>query len=337
MGEVVCMEKYFRYDEELVKRFVNDYKLPIVMLKDKYFFYYLGWYEKEFNSFTKWKNLWHVIDERFEGDAKKFLKEYYDVRENVIVTISESEAYQKFNNMDMSVFALKDKPEVTSNNIYNCNNIGKAFLSIDLRKANFQALRYVDREILLGADTYEEFISKFTDLDYIKDSKYFRSVVFGKLNPKRHITVEKYLINEVWKVYEDIWNWGKIVSLSNDEIVIELDLQSLSYSKLMINKFTDDIKDTIKERLDLDVRVEYFTLDGYRLQSKETGEFRDPFFVKTDLSSMKIKFTCLPDTYRAIVENLYDNMKPCEEDYHFMHEGIDCRYMEEFDLTKIKG
>ncbi len=50
-------------------------------------------------------------------------------------------------------------------------------------------------------DTYEDFIGKFTDSDFIKASKYTREVIFGKLNPKRHITAEKFFIN---KIYQDI-------------------------------------------------------------------------------------------------------------------------------------
>ena len=30
----------------------------------------------------------------------------------------------------------------------------------------------MDKDIVLGANTYEEFIGKFTDIDYIKNSKY---------------------------------------------------------------------------------------------------------------------------------------------------------------------
>ena len=59
-------------------------------------------------------------------------------------------------------------------------------------------IKYVDPEIVLNADTYQDFIKKFADSDYIAESKYCRQVIWGKLNPKRHITVEKYMIDKVY-------------------------------------------------------------------------------------------------------------------------------------------
>ena len=42
--------------------------------------------------------------------------------------------------------------------------------------------------------SYEDWVKKFTDLEYIIESKYTRQVVFGKLNPSRQIKVENYMI-----------------------------------------------------------------------------------------------------------------------------------------------
>ena len=51
--------------------------------------------------------------------------------------------------MDMKQFAF-ERPKVSKNNVYNGENIGKNFLSVDLSKANFQALKYVNPDIVLG-------------------------------------------------------------------------------------------------------------------------------------------------------------------------------------------
>lgn len=90
-----------------------------------------------------------------------------------------------------------------------------------MKSANFQALNKVDRDILLNSDTYEDFIYKFTDSQYIANSKYFRNVVFGMMNPKRHITVEKYYTYQIYKkIIDNIPDLSdRCVSLCNDEIV----------------------------------------------------------------------------------------------------------------------
>ena len=177
------------YNRELAKRFISDYKLPMPLIKEEYFFYHLNLYEEDYGALTKYNALLDYIEKQYEGDCEKFLEEYYLLRDNIIKTVEESEAFQKFNTMDLNFYAVKDKPNVSSNNIYNQENIGSFFISIDLKKANFQVLKKIDKEIVMDADTYEDFIGKFTDSEYIKNSKYTRQVVFAKLNPKRHITI----------------------------------------------------------------------------------------------------------------------------------------------------
>jgi len=327
--------KYLRYNKDLVNRFISDYKLPISVNLEKYFFYFLNLYEDKYKSASKWKTLWNLIDGEYGGDEKKFLDEYYKIRDRIITSISESNAYQEFNTMDMSHFSVINKDSVSTNNIYNCENIGKYFLSIDLKKANFQALKFVNSEIVLNADTYEDFIGKFTDLQYIKESKYTRQVIFGKLNPKRHITVEKYIIRNVWKKYTETFSSDlHIVSLSNDEIVIESDIAE-TYNTNSLKRRIKKIEDSVKEDLGIEVKAEYFRLDGYQLCRKETGECRTTFFTKTDLVSGEVEFMCVPLPYFAIVYKLYNGLTLSEYDYHFIYENIDCKFMEEFEIRKI--
>ena len=328
-------KKYLRYNRDLVNRFINDYKLPIVMNKEKYFFYFLELYEDKFKSLTKWKMLWDTIDEKYNGDESKFLDNFYAVRENVITTVGNGEAYKKFNTIDMNIYKVIDRPKVTSNNIYNGENIGKCFLSIDLRKANFQAVKYANKEIVLNSDSYEDFIGHFTDLQYIKESKYFRQGVFGQMNPARHITVEKYLINEVWKTYYN--NFGadmNIVSMSNDEIVIESVISEMDGRGMLAGRLKE-IGETIKKVLGLEVRCEYFKLGGYQIYCKESGSNRNTFYTKTNLVTDEIDLVCVPAPYYAITYKLFNSIPLEENDYHFIYEGIDSRFMEEFGLKKL--
>ena len=192
------------YNRELAKRFISDYKLPIPLINEEYFFYHLNLYQKDYGSLDKYNQLLDVINKKYDGDYNKFLEDYYNVRDKIITNVIENEAFQKFNTMDMSAFSFKERLNITSNNIYNQDNIGGFFISIDLKKANFQTLKNIDKNIVFGADTYEDFIGKFTDSEYIANSKYFRNVVFGMMNPKRHITAEKYFITQIYqKVIEE--------------------------------------------------------------------------------------------------------------------------------------
>lgn len=89
-------------------------------------------------------------------------------------------------------------------NVYTPDNDGCLFVEADLRMANFQAMRYFDGRIF-GQDVYAQdgplnieqeyrkWASMFTDSEYVLSSKYVRQVVFGALNPKREISIERAL------------------------------------------------------------------------------------------------------------------------------------------------
>ena len=264
------------------------------------------------------------------------MEDYYNVRDKIITTVVESEAFQKFNTMDMNAFAIKDRPNITSNNIYNNDNIGEFFISIDLKKANFQTLRNIDKEIVLGADTYEDFIGKFTDLDYIKESKYTRQIIWGRCNPKRHITAEKYFITQIYKKVIEQFPYlsDKCVSLSNDEMIFKVDF--LRYNdKLTCFALRSDIEKIAKE-IGFDVHVEFFHLRGYNLVLKESGSIRKTFFMKDYFcTDGKFKLIGVPLQYHSIAYKLYKGKELNELDYHFDYEGMNARFCEEFDIEEI--
>ena len=324
------------YNRELAKRFISDYKLQIPLINEKYFFYHLALYQEDYNSLEYYFELLDMIGKKYGGNCNKFLEDYYNVRDKIITTIVESEAFQKFNTMDMNVFTIKDRPNITSNNIYNNDNIGKFFISIDLKKANFQTLRNIDKDIVFGADTYEEFIGKFTDLDYIKESKYARQVIFGKCNPKRHITAEKYFIIQIYKKVIEQFPYlsDKCVSLSNDEMIFKVDF--LRYNdKLTCFSLKKDIQ-TIAKEIGFDVHVEFFHLKGYNLVFKESRSIRKTFFMKDYFcTDGKFKMIGVPLQYHSIAYKLYKGKELSEIDYHFDYEGMDARFCEEFDIEEI--
>lgn len=325
------------YNRELAKRFISDYKLPIPLINEKYFFYHLALYQEDYNSLEHYVELLDMIGEKYGGDCNKFLEDYYNVRDKIITTIVESEAFQKFNIMNMNVFTIKKKPNITSNNIYKQTNIGKFFISIDLKKANFQTLRNIDKNIVFGADTYEDFIGKFTDLDYIKESKYSRQIIWGKCNPKRHITAEKYFITRIYKKVIEQFPYlsDKCVSLSNDEMIFNVEF--LFYNdKLTCFRLRERIEKIAKE-IGFEVHVEFFHLRGYNLVFKESRNVRKTFFMKDYFcTDGKFKLIGVPLQYHSICYKLYKGKELNEIDYHFDYEGMNARFCEEFDIEEVK-
>lgn len=326
------MNTYFNWN--LAQRFVNDYRLPMPIISAEIFDYHLHLYEKEYGTLTKWNKLLNFIDNRYSGDTmnarvEQFLQEFYAVRERVITEIPQKEAFQRFNNMDMSVFPTKRlTPKCSS--LYNETNIGKFFISIDLTKGNFQALNYADKGIL-EADTYDEFISKYTDIYYIAESKYFRQVIFGKMNPSRHITVEKHIIGKVYDLF--VREHGEsmpLVVYNSDELIFEFtDWPPVNIEGAVAEK--------VKNELGINVHCEVFSLNGYDFFSERERHKRCTYFEKYRYSyPFGSELMCIPLPYHALIYKLHNGLDFNEKDYHFNYENIDCIFNDNFYIQKIQ-
>ena len=325
------------YNKELAKRFISDFNLPIPLINEELFFYHLNLYEDDYKSLSRYIVLELLINTRFNGDCNKFLEEYYNIREAIITTVSNSEAFQKFNTMDMKAFTITDKLNITDKNIYHQDNIGKFFISIDLKQANFHTLKKIDKDIVLGADTYEDFIGTFTDLDYVKKSKNTRQEIFGKLNPNRHMTAEKYFITEIYKKVIDVYPYinGHCVCMSADEIIFNIEFLRFN-DKLFCYSFRSEIE-RIAQELGFKVHVEFFHLYGFNLLFKESKSVRDTFYIKEYFATEgKFKLIAAPLPYHAIMYKLYNGIPLVENDYHFNYEGINARICEDFTVEMVK-
>src|SRR5574344_1345983 len=228
-------------ENELKIRFIRDKKLPIDVFEEPYWSFYLDLYEKEFSSKTMWNKL---VEEVGDG-VEKFLDDFYTRRDIIIKDLHEK-IDSKFNNnsKDFSKDNILSSyydidielEDIKRTDVYLLENIGKTFISIDLRKANFEAINLYDNSIFTGEnittsidEIYEKWISKFniegeeTLNEYIKTSKYFREVVFGNINPSRTIRIEKWIIAGISKFVRDyLGSNGRLIQLGSDEVVFEL-------------------------------------------------------------------------------------------------------------------
>ena len=242
------------------RRFVKDFNLPINLVESPFFEYYMDRYD--FFPREDYFNCCDIINKEFNGNKEEWLNHYAQIRDNIITTIEESDAYKAFNDKDLKEY-ITPKFSVGDYNIYNCDNVGEFFISIDLKKANFQTLKWFNKDIVLGAETYEELMDKFGGDDYFKKSKYTRQVIFGKLNPKRTIYFEKYLIGTIFShpgnnLFRYLYENTELVTVKSDEIVFQID--TLTMLGRLDKNFLSMVKDEIKKNTGLDVSVEAFKL-----------------------------------------------------------------------------
>ena len=297
---------------KLKKRFIKDCGLPIALTDSPYFEYFIDLYDKAFNTKQKLISFMEIVD-RFETETE-VLDYLQSVTDMVVEKIKEKTAYQEFLNADMNKFAVKSK--YPSSSIFKECHTGKELISIDLSKANFQAMNYFDKSIL-NASSYKECLKNFGVIDeYILNSKYIRQVIFGNLNSKRLATIEKYLIFKIVEKLE-AQNYT-ILLVTDDEIVLEGN-----------KEIFDTILDIVQP-LDIDVAVELFTLKTLR---RENGQpFKsEKFFVKefshyTDEKTMSFEIKATDATFYPQFFKLIMGMKITENDLVFVNEGFVAQY-----------
>lgn len=299
-------------NKKTLNRFCKDFKLPITIFEEPIFSYQKEIYNDYYELDSKFELLEKEIG-KFDTE-EQFLENLFVVRDTIITETKKLDAYQEFISIDMNRFAVKS--DTSSKDIFKANNVGKTFLSVDLKKANFQAMKYINPDLVFGANTYEEYIGKFTDSEYLKQSKYLRQVIFGNMNPRRQVTVEKYLMKQI---LDELLNFefvsnitGNLVSFSNDELIFELSDTKL---QTIFDCFIADALPSFK--FDIEVRTEIFKLS--RIGDK-------PFYVKEFLEG-GYEFKCIPKEYFPQVFKKYNNMEICDEDLYFIHNNEPCKFI----------
>lgn len=296
------------------ERFCKDCNLPIKIFQEPYFTDRLQLFDKFYGTLKKWDIF--VEELKKYKNEQDYFEEYNRVKDAAINSIKETTDYQLFNNEDMNSYQVTYK-DLPAKDIFHPNNDRKMFLSIDMRKANFSSLYHYSKDIFSGANTWEEFIGKFTDNKHIINSKYIRQVVLGNCNPKRHITYEKYLMDKVLYVLINKFNYSinDVVFFSNDEIV--LSMEPYSYCSTL-KKHTQK---TLEDYLTIPLKVELFRLHKIK---NVNGYYKEIF----EDDGTKIEFKCLDNYMFPFVARAFLGEEVTESDKVFYHEGLLAKFME---------
>lgn len=296
------------------ERFCKDCNIPIRLFQEPYFTDRLTLFDKFYGTLEKW-NLFVEELQKYNCEQDYF-EEYNRVKDSAILTIKESEAYQRFNSDDMNKYRVTHE-NLPNKDIFKPTNDGKSFISIDMRKANFSSLHHYSAD-MFGVNTWEEFIGRFTDNKHIINSKYIRQVILGNCNPKRHITYEKYLMDilltDLLEKYVPI---ERVVFFSNDEIVIDVSDMNKSRQVLLafnLERYLNDVSPEFK--LELFVLYKIHGTDGYYKEIlNENGE-------------KDIEFKCLDNYMMTFVIRHFLGEEVTDSDKAFYHEGLLAQFIE---------
>lgn len=302
---------------KLKRRFIKDCGLHIAITDSPYFEYFIDLYDDMFN--TKYKlNMFMNIVNKFNSEEEVF--DYLDnISETIINNISSNEHYQALLTTDMNRFATQNK--YPSSSIFKACHTGKELISIDLTKANFQALNYFNPNIL-NASTYEDFLkAQGVNDEYILKSKCIRQIIFGKLTTKRISTIEKYM---TYSIVEKLEKFDyTILSVTEDEIVLEGD--KTIYDNIV----------NIMNTLDFTVDIELFILKTLRRPNGQPFK-SDKFYVKefitsTDTKLLPFEIKATDSTFYPQFFKLIQGMEITDNDLAFINEGFIAQYKNKID------
>lgn len=331
--------------KSLKERFVKDFNIPIRLYDEPYFTERLKLYDPYYGTIAKWESFVNELSSY--SNQEKYFAAYNKTKDEAINQIKRSDTYADFIAMDLN-FSHVDKSilNISKKDIFKQSNIGRTFIGLDIKKANFSSLKYYDSTVYIkenmltmfnGANTYEEFISQFTDNKNIINSKYIREVIFGNCNAPRQITYEKHmmvsLMSAIVSLGGDISN---AVFLSNDEVIFDvtniINVVTDQRSQVKILDFDSysNLLNVINKAVDMSpvpYRMETYTIKGVKIDGEIAG------YLKYVVETGETMFKCLNSINIPWVIRHLNNEPITESDLTFINEKRLAKYI---DIPKIE-
>ena len=292
-------------DSKLLHRWAKDYKAPIAYFEPGYMMYVLGRLAEYKPKAVRGLSL--LIEEAKKYESAGCLMEAHrHIRDLLIEDIKGREAYEQFLKMDMNKYGVKN--QFSSGKVYHAGNKGKVLVSVDLVSANYQIFKMLG--IIRECDTWKEYVGKFTDSEYLKESKYIRQVVMGNCNPKRQTTVEQYYTKQVLDMLlEDVVQEKDIVAFYHDEVVYATD-------KVDTN-FYNNLTKRVKEKTGLDVDLEVF----------EVEHVVDDFAIKHFINKPGYEIMGVPQKKFFQALDYAENREVDKRDLIFWDDGLPAKFL----------
>ena len=307
-------------ENKLKQRFVKDYNLPINIYDDRLFSYYIGLYD--FFPVDTYVKLCQDIEEKYGGNLSLWLDYCAKVRDAAIFGVIESDKYKSFNDSKNLLKEYDIDIQIGEHSLYSLETDGKRYVSIDLKKANFQALKFAG---VLDDASYDDFIRKYGGDDYIVNSKYLRQVIFGKMNPGRTIKVEKYIVSKIHEIVSPVFLDWKLFSFNSDELIYSLEDFYPSEDNL------NSIVKAVKELLDIDVRAECVEIKKLPIVNANGNNI--DAYVRTNINTNESVLKKASTTFFPQIYKLWKGKEIQDEDLYVYFEDQLAKFVEPLRLA----
>jgi hypothetical protein len=241
-------------------------------------------------------------------NLEDFKEEWHKIKNGIIKDIEETKSFQELVNQKEG---YQSPYKVERGNPYNHAFKGVRCISIDLKSANFNSLRFFNPETVLNTKDFSELVSRYSSVPYYSHVKIFRQVVFEKLQPNKQQGLQRKMMDsvltELFKIKPDLY----VRMPSNDEIIIPLNNGQ--------EKFTTQFQEAIKNHpLTEILRLEEFSVEHI---------FDDLFYKKFD--DGKIVLRNVPSPYYSKAYKMVRGLEITDEDSYFIYEGKLAKFVKE--------
>lgn len=200
------------------KQFVKDTGIPIGLIESPFWEYYVELLDKYYNVKKKYSDFNSTVES--VGGIFVYQKLLNSLINDTVEKVKHNQDYINFSNTTM-IPKLKNM-----GNFFNFENSGKIFISLDLIQANFNTVFKYNKKIFDNKPTWNDFLN--SGYNFIDDLKRIRQIIIGNLSAKKVNAVVNNYTNLIYAALKKDIPLIKIVFISDDEIIIESSLKTLS-------------------------------------------------------------------------------------------------------------
>lgn len=331
------VEKRFNIKEDkdalrkLRKAFIRDSRLPITVYDNdnNEFTYLLDLYNNLFNAREKYAQ---YLQYQRKGNVGR-----QELLNKIIEDVKSSEVYNTLNNLDMTQskvnFINENKIELRSSLLKTYNH-NKRFISLDIKQADYNTFKSLDKTQLFKEDTYEEWISKYITNSETNISN-LRNVLFGNLNPKRIKKVQKETMLSILEYLKlnsglDMGEGFSVILVGSDEVILEFTEEWYSYLSNNLTK--------IEESINFPLKLEVYDLKYLGLE--ELGYVKEMIQVKEDSKGnlkyikeeLDVEFKGTNKVYFAQAYKHYFGLEITKEDLVFSFDNRTAQFYQPLEV-----
>lgn len=214
-----------KIDDAVVRYFRKYTKLSIPICKHEFIDYYLNCLDPYTGCLTMFSQ--YLQDTETHESVSKLNIHIEEISNKMISYINEHPSLQTFKNgtFKEEMQLLKSSIYKTRCSLYLKENQNKLFISVDIKKANYNIMNYYHPEIFHHLPAWEEFVLSFCGekpIHTARLSKPLRERVIGNTGCNKKIaSLQEYFVHKI--LYEMNIPLDKLVMLATDEVALLYD------------------------------------------------------------------------------------------------------------------